>query len=186
MLVYPRDVSALTSLRAGKETVVADRFFNLTHSILTPGQPVQRWPYNARRLVGLPLACQFLSHWYDSIRKYPHVQKNRDRKRDEPNVMSMENDWWTCSPPPPPPSHPKKKRNSRERFWCARHELRRHCLCMGICLLVYFVWDLQAHRRLFFLMPATVLNRKQKSRMSFITASINSYTNYIIKVIGNN
>ena len=26
----------------------------------------QCWPYNARRLAGQPLECQFLSHWYDS------------------------------------------------------------------------------------------------------------------------
>ena len=29
----------------------------------------QRWPYNARRLVGSPLEHQPLSHWYDSTRK---------------------------------------------------------------------------------------------------------------------
>ena len=29
----------------------------------------QRWPYNARRLAGQPLECQFLSHWYDSTPK---------------------------------------------------------------------------------------------------------------------
>ena len=29
----------------------------------------QCWPYNARRLAGEPLECQFLSHWYDSTPK---------------------------------------------------------------------------------------------------------------------
>ena len=33
----------------------------------------QRWPYNARRLAGQPLECQFWSHWYDSTRKNPFV-----------------------------------------------------------------------------------------------------------------
>ena len=32
----------------------------------------QRWPYNARRLAGLPLECQFLSHWYDLTPKKSH------------------------------------------------------------------------------------------------------------------
>ena len=31
----------------------------------------QRWPYNARRLAGSSLECQFWSHWYDSTWKTP-------------------------------------------------------------------------------------------------------------------
>ena len=43
----------------------------------------QRWPYNARHLVGQPLECQFLSHWYDST-----LEKTRDllcsRRKPQP------------------------------------------------------------------------------------------------------
>ena len=47
-----------------------------------PADQSQRWPYDARRLAGWPLECQFLSHWYDSTRKNPVA--NRIRTPDLP------------------------------------------------------------------------------------------------------
>ena len=53
----------------------------------------QRWPYNARRLAGLPLECQFFSHWYDS------TQKKSRRKRDlNPGSSALEADALTTRP----------------------------------------------------------------------------------------
>ena len=31
----------------------------------------QRWPFNARRLAGWPVECQYVIHWYESTRKNP-------------------------------------------------------------------------------------------------------------------
>ena len=47
----------------------------------------QRWPYNARRLAGLPLECQFLSHWYDSTPK-----KSRCKRDSNPGSSALEAD----------------------------------------------------------------------------------------------
>ena len=71
MLVYLRDGSALTSARAATQIEVADQTFYLTQSQYTDARPTSpsAGPYNTRRLARQTLECQFLSHWYDSIRK---------------------------------------------------------------------------------------------------------------------
>ena len=45
----------------------------------------QCWPYNARRLAGQPLECQFLSHWYDSTPK-----KSRRKWDSNPGSSTLE------------------------------------------------------------------------------------------------
>ena len=45
----------------------------------------QCWPYNARRLAGQPLECQFLSHWYDSTPK-----KSRRNWDSNPGSSALE------------------------------------------------------------------------------------------------
>ena len=53
----------------------------------------QRWPYNARRLAGKPLECQFLSHWYDSTPK-----KSRRKRDSNPGSSALVADEFTTRP----------------------------------------------------------------------------------------
>ena len=77
------------------EMEVADQTSHLTQSQYTDTGPTSPStdPYNARRLAGYPLECQFLSHWYDS------TPKNSRRKRDS-NLGSsaLEADALTTRP----------------------------------------------------------------------------------------
>ena len=54
----------------------------------------QRWPYNATRLAGWPLECQFLrSHWYDSTPK-----KSRRKRFSNPGSSTLKADTLTTRP----------------------------------------------------------------------------------------
>ena len=53
----------------------------------------QRWPYNARRLTGKPLECQFWSHWYDLTPK-----KSRRKRDSNPGSSALEADALTTRP----------------------------------------------------------------------------------------
>ena len=53
----------------------------------------QCWPYNARRLAGQPLECQFWSHWYDSTPK-----KSRRKRDSNPGPSTLEADALTTRP----------------------------------------------------------------------------------------
>ena len=67
----------------------------------------QCWPYNARRLAGQPLECQFLSHWYDSTPK-----KSRRKRDSNPGPPALEADALTTRP--------------TRRSWDEEHELFDH------------------------------------------------------------
>ena len=53
----------------------------------------QHWPYNARRLAGQPLECQFWSHWYDSTWKNPGASGIQT-----PDPSTLEADALTTRP----------------------------------------------------------------------------------------
>ena len=53
----------------------------------------QYWPYNARRLAGKPLECQFLGHWYDSA-----PEKSRRKQDLNPGFSAIEADALTTRP----------------------------------------------------------------------------------------
>ena len=62
----------------------------------------QHWPYNAKRLAGQPLKCQFLSHWYDSTpEKSWHKQdSNPGSSASEANALTTRpTRWWVCKDP---------------------------------------------------------------------------------------
>ena len=53
----------------------------------------QCWPYNATRLAGSPLECQFFSHWYDST-----LKKSRRKRDSNPGSSALEADALTTRP----------------------------------------------------------------------------------------
>ena len=53
----------------------------------------RHWPCNARRLAGLPLECQFLSHWYDST-----PEKSRGKRDSNSGPSALEADALTTRP----------------------------------------------------------------------------------------
>ena len=53
----------------------------------------QHWPYNTRRLAGLPLECQFWSHWYDST-----LEKSQRKWDSNPGSSTLEADALTTGP----------------------------------------------------------------------------------------
>ena len=53
----------------------------------------QRWPYNARRLAGQPLECQFSSHWYNLI-----LKKFQHKPDSNPRSSTLEADVLTTRP----------------------------------------------------------------------------------------
>ena len=79
MLEYIRDGSAQIIVHTATLTQKLQIKLSVSPSrgILTPGRLVPALTYNARRLAGQPLECQFLSHWYDSTRKNPGASGNR-------------------------------------------------------------------------------------------------------------
>ena len=53
----------------------------------------QHWPYNARRLAGLSLLCQFLSHWY-----YSTPEKSWRKRDSNPGSSALKADALTTRP----------------------------------------------------------------------------------------
>ena len=53
----------------------------------------QHWPYNARRMAGQLLECQFLSHWYDLT-----SEKSRRKRDSKPESSALEADALTIRP----------------------------------------------------------------------------------------
>ena len=79
-----------------------------------------RWPYNARRLAGSPLECQFWSHWYDS------TPENSQRKRDSnPGSSALEVDALTTRPT-------RQSICAEQRSWALVWLTNRLLLCHAI------------------------------------------------------
>ena len=88
MLVYLRDGSAQFYVLPHWDRSCRSNF--LSHPVTVywhQADQSQRWPYNARRLAGYPLECQFLSHWYDSTPK-----KSRRKRDSNPESSALEED----------------------------------------------------------------------------------------------
>ena len=77
------------------EIEVAVQTFYLTQSQYTDTGPTSpsAEPYNARRLAGQPLECQFFSHRYDSTPK-----KSRRKRDSNPGSSDLEADALTIRP----------------------------------------------------------------------------------------
>ena len=93
-LVYLRDGYAQTILRAAtlRQKLQIELYTSPSHSILTPGRPVQALTLERQAPGRVATGVPILSHWYDS------TEKSRRQRDSNPGSSALEADALTTRP----------------------------------------------------------------------------------------